>query len=204
MIVVPLVFASVIRGLASSEDIQQLRKLGLRLVLYFVATTAVAITIGVAVALGDFINSSLVQSAAFSEVNTTGQEIVEPLQMDNIPEMISGILPDNPLGSMVNSEMLQVVVFAVIFGLALVAMPPDQAKPLLDLLSSIQQLCMTVVRWAMILAPFSRCRFYRCSRYTGSRHCNLIHGIEQCGYPARWDCTYYRCRPDIGYEPYSY
>jgi len=61
MIVIPLVFASIIRGLAASEDVDQLRRVGLQVVLYFVATTAVAIVIGLGLALivrpGHFIDS---------------------------------------------------------------------------------------------------------------------------------------------------
>ena len=56
---------------------------------------------------------------------------------------------------MVHAEMLQVVVFAMVIGAALVMMPPQQSKPMLDLLGSLQEVCMTVVRWAMILAPFA-------------------------------------------------
>ena len=51
--------------------------------------------------------------------------------------------------------MLQVVIFAVIVGVALVALTPKQSKPLLDLMTSLQHVCMTVVRWAMRLAPFA-------------------------------------------------
>jgi Na+/H+-dicarboxylate symporter len=56
---------------------------------------------------------------------------------------------------MVEREMLQVVLFAVFIGLALVAMPPKQAQPILSLMGSLQEVCMTVVRWAMYLAPFA-------------------------------------------------
>lgn len=56
---------------------------------------------------------------------------------------------------MVHAEMLQVVVFAMVFGAALVMMPPQHSKPMLDLLGSLQEVCMTVVRWAMLLAPFA-------------------------------------------------
>jgi Na+/H+-dicarboxylate symporter len=54
---------------------------------------------------------------------------------------------------MVESNMLQVVIFAMVVGVALVMMVPSQAKPMLDLLGSLQEVCMTVVRWAMLLAP---------------------------------------------------
>lgn len=61
MIVIPLVFASIIRGLAATEDVEQLRKMGLRVVLYFILTTALAIVIGLVVALlikpGTYIDS---------------------------------------------------------------------------------------------------------------------------------------------------
>ncbi len=51
--------------------------------------------------------------------------------------------------------MLQVVIFSIIIGVALVSMSGDKAKPMLDLLDSLQQICMTVVRWAMRLAPYA-------------------------------------------------
>jgi Na+/H+-dicarboxylate symporter len=72
-----------------------------------------------------------------------------------LPDVLIRLLPGNPLGSMVEGEMLQVVIFAVIVGIALVAMAPGQSKPLLDLLATVQQVCMTVVRWAMALAPIA-------------------------------------------------
>jgi Na+/H+-dicarboxylate symporter len=56
---------------------------------------------------------------------------------------------------MVESNMLQVVIFAMVVGIALVTMAPAQSKPMLDLLGSLQEVCMTVVRWAMMLAPIA-------------------------------------------------
>ncbi len=65
MIVVPLVFASIIRGLAATENPNQLRTMGLRVVLYFVATTALAIVIGIVLALiiqpGNFVDQEMVR-----------------------------------------------------------------------------------------------------------------------------------------------
>ena len=155
MIVVPLIFASVIRGLAASEDMDQLRKMGLRVVIYFVATTTIAITIGLALALliqpGNFIDSGSVTAAG--DAGTAAGEAAEVPGIEQVPEIIAGILPDNPLGSMVQGEMLQVVLFAIILGIAIVTMTPKQSKPLLELLGSLQEVCMTVVRWAMLLAP---------------------------------------------------
>lgn len=158
MIVVPLVFASVIRGLASGDNIEQLRKTGLRLVIYFLFTTAIAITIGILVAQivqpGSFMDQSTVNTSVNQSASVSGaNESVDPVNLNRLPTLITRVLPDNPLSSMVEDEMLQVVLFSAILGIALVAMPKDQSKPLLDLLGSIQEVCMTIVRWAMLLAP---------------------------------------------------
>jgi Na+/H+-dicarboxylate symporter len=160
MIVIPLVFASVIRGLAASENLDQLRRMGIRVVIYFVLTTAVAIAIGLAVALlikpGTYIDSSLIQNALATTPPpaVTDGELTTP-NLAEIPGKLVTLLPSNPLTSMVEGQMLQVVLFAIIFGIALVLMAPAQSKPLLDLMASLQEVCMTVVRWAMWLAPFA-------------------------------------------------
>jgi Na+/H+-dicarboxylate symporter len=71
----------------------------------------------------------------------------------SVPERIVELFPKNPLSAMLDYQMLQLVIFAVIVGIALVSLPPRDAKPLLELLGSLQKVCMAVVRWAMTLAP---------------------------------------------------
>lgn len=154
MIVVPLVFASIIRGLAASENIEQLKRMGLRSVVFFVVTTTVAIVIGIGLALliqpGQFVDSEAARSSIATVSSTKTVLTDKPL-----PETIIGLMPTNPLSSMVNLEMLQVVLFASIVGVALVSMAAQQARPLLELLGSLQEVSMTVVKWAMRLAPFA-------------------------------------------------
>lgn len=158
MIVIPLVFASVIRGLSASENMEQLRKTGVRVVIYFIITTAIAISIGLAVALlikpGNFIDSNLIQSTLGSST-VIPKGTMTPPGWEELPKQLITILPSNPLTSMVEGQMLQVVLFAIIIGVALVLMVPEQSKPLLDLMASLQEVCMTVVRWAMLLAPYA-------------------------------------------------
>lgn len=158
MIVIPLIFASIIRGIAAGEDIEQLRKVGLRITGYFLVTTAIAIAIGLGIALfiqpGRFISSELVQSTIGTAPAGVQSNMSTPSIAD-MPGMIGTLLPNNPLGAMVNGQMLQVVLFSVITGVALVSMSPQQSKPLLDLLGSVQDVSMTVVKWSMLLAPFA-------------------------------------------------
>jgi Na+/H+-dicarboxylate symporter len=159
MIVIPLVVASVIRGLAASENVEQLRRMGLLAVVYFLLTTAAAIVIGLWIASvmkpGELIDPATVQSLTDTHIEAELPTDVPTLEAGAIPQLLLGVLPSNPLTSMVEGQMLQIVLFAVIVGIALVMMPPKQARPLLDLMASLQEVCMTVVRWAMWLAPWA-------------------------------------------------
>jgi len=159
MIVIPLVFASIIRGLAATEDLEQLRKMGLRVVLFFIVTTALAIIIGLVVASvikpGSYIDSQTLQATMVIESVPVEQTDPQDINISELPQKVVALLPSNPLNSMVESNMLQVVIFAMVFGVALVMIAPAQAKPMLELLGSLQEVCMTVVRWAMLLAPIA-------------------------------------------------
>lgn len=158
MMVIPLVFASIIRGLAATEDLEQLKKIGLRVVLFFIFTTALAIVVGLSLANliqpGQYVDSQALQ-ATLSTAPVIDAAPTNAAVFDDLPRKIVTLLPSNPLSSMVESNMLQVVIFAMVIGVALVMMTPIQAKPLLDLMGSLQEVCMTVVRWAMLLAPFA-------------------------------------------------
>ena len=157
MIIVPLIFASIIRGLTSSGSLEQLQKLGLGISLYFIATTVIALTIGILLVItiepGNFIDSSLIRESF-------GIENVEPVQrtelsLQDIPQSIVGIVPSNPLASFMSGEMLSIIVFAVIVGVSLITLPKKRSEPILDLLESIQKLTLKIVSWAMRLAPFA-------------------------------------------------
>jgi len=157
MIVIPLVFASIIRGLAGSENVEQLKSTGVRAAVFFVVTTTLAIGIGIGIALliepGRFLDPSLVRQAVTAPPPQT--PAASALNGESLPETIAGLIPDNPLGAMANSEMLGVVLFGLVVGVALVSLPPKQSEPLLSLLGSLQQVSMAIVGWAMRLAPLA-------------------------------------------------
>lgn len=157
MIVIPLVFSSVILGLAASENMAQLKRLGSRIALYFVLTSAVAIAIGLGASLaikpGEYVDGGLAAAAMEAEIAEGNGAVAERPPLRDLPDKIVGILPQNPLGAMLGKEMLQIVLFALIIGLALVTLAPERSRAILDLLASVQEVCMKVVRWAMLLAP---------------------------------------------------
>lgn len=156
MIVIPLIFASIVLGIASSENVEQLKKLGLRISIYFVGTTLVSLGIGVVVATilkpGKYINMQSLSGMGVHPV--VGGDSAATTDV-SLQDRVLGILPTNPLSAMNDSNMIQVVAFALIVGVALISIVPKQAQPLVDLLSSIQEVCMRVVNWSMYLAPFA-------------------------------------------------
>lgn len=155
MIVIPLVVASVVRGLAATENMEQLRKIGIRVVAFFTVTTAMASAIGLwvgqLISPGKLLDNVSVPSSETDIVDSSAKT----LDVTQLPDVLLGLLPGNPLDAMVQGQMLQVVIFSIIVGIALVSMLPEQSKPMLDLLRSLQQICMTIVRWAMRLAPYA-------------------------------------------------
>ncbi len=162
MIVVPLVFASIILGgVASSQSMSALKKTGLLTATYFVITTAISTAIGIGMAFyirpGKFISGDLVESALGSQTQTisTGPGF-DPSALTLPSTLIGGLLPSNPLGALASGEMLQVVIIAVIIGIALVSLNKEQSTPpMVSFLTSVQAVCMTVVKWSMTLAPIA-------------------------------------------------
>lgn len=155
MIIIPLVFSSIILGIISSGDANFLKKIGPRLVLYFVITTVVAIVIGFTVSYtikpGTFVDAVNLPSS--TEVSLDQMPIADPEFNKSIPELLVNLLPSNPLESMVNGDMLAVVIFTIIVGTALLMLTARHQKPLVELLETIQELTMIIVRWAMELVP---------------------------------------------------
>lgn len=158
MIVVPLIFASIIMGIATSESLDHLKKIGFWSLLFFVSTTVFSIIVGISLAI-------LIGPGHFIDASQLGIEVAEIVKNDvasdaagvfsSLPDQIVGLIPRNPLSSILYLEMLQVVVFALILGVAMVAMNRSDASPLLQLLSSLQQVCMTIVQGVMRLAPIA-------------------------------------------------
>jgi len=158
MIIVPLIFASIIRGLLSAGTVEQLRTMGISVALYFVVTTIIALGIGILVATiimpGSFIDSaSMLESLDIKET----EQLVENVEFSfmDVPEQIIGLIPSNPLTSFMSGEMLSIIIFALFVAVAMISLPKKKSEPISDILESVQDVTMKVVSWAMRLAPFA-------------------------------------------------
>ncbi len=160
-VVVPLVVASVIRGIAASDADVSLRRLGGWTIGFFLVTTLVAVAIGLTVAVviapGTYIDGTILDSAmATQKLNETSAPAPAQLpKPEEIPEFITSLFPRDPMTTFISGNMLQIVITAAIIGMALVMTPMADRKPLLDLLSSIQAACMVIVGWVLRFAPIA-------------------------------------------------
>ncbi len=158
MVVIPLVMSSIILGIASSGDASFLKKVGIRIVPYFIVTTTVAVVIGIAMVTllspGEFIDADLIKSM---EGDTPHSVIVASASQEaiSIPQRIVKLVPSNPAKSLVDKDMLTIVIYAIFIGVALLALKKSQKNLILDLANSIQALTLKIVNWAMTIAPLA-------------------------------------------------
>ncbi|OIO10138.1 MAG: dicarboxylate/amino acid:cation symporter [Elusimicrobia bacterium CG1_02_63_36] len=144
LLVVPLVFVSLVCGTASLDDIAKLGRVGGKTLGLYIATTAVAISLAIAVAL-------LIAPGAGFELSTTASFQVQ--QAPPLSETFIAIFPTNPFKAMAEGNMLQVIVFSILFGLAL-CMTGDAGKRIGSAFEDLNTVVMKLVMMIMMTAPY--------------------------------------------------
>jgi Na+/H+-dicarboxylate symporter len=163
MVLVPLVVASIIHGLSATADPARLRDISLRLALYVVATTTAAAALGIALALaiqpGTLIDLAGTASAgtppAIAPVDAAAADNSVTALTSRMPDLLAGLVPQNVTRSILEGNMLAIVVFAILVGVACVTANRTRIEPFLRLLDALLEVSMTVVKWAMFLAPWA-------------------------------------------------
>ena len=160
LIAVPLVLSSLITGVASLSDLKKLSRIGGKTITIYIATTAIAVTIGLisvnilepGKTIPDDMKIKLqntYQSAASGKLEAA-QEVKERSALQPIVDMV----PSNFFSSASNNRnMLQVVFVAIIMGIALIQIPKDKARPVLDFMEGINDLVIKLVDNIMLMAP---------------------------------------------------
>ena len=160
LIAVPLVLSSLITGVASHSDLKKLSRIGGKTITIYIVTTTIAVTIGlVSVNLlkpGDTVPEDMkvklqetYKSAASGKLEAADQ-IKERRPLQPIVDMV----PSNFFSSASNNRnMLQVVFVAIIIGIALIQIPKNKAKPVLDFMEGINDLVIKLVDNIMLMAP---------------------------------------------------
>ena len=143
--VVPLVFISLVNGAASMGDVKKLGRVGARTVLFYLTTTALAVSI--ALVLGYLLKPGIgLDMGAIEQVETTIKEKTPLVQI--LYEMV----PKNPISAMSEGNMLQIIVFAILTGIGLASLG-DKANSLIQFFERLNELIMKMVSFVMLAAP---------------------------------------------------
>lgn len=159
LIVVPLVFASLLAGVASLEGVRQLGRIGAKTILFYLFTTAVAISIGLILA------NAIRPGKGLSEETTTqlmtnyraeaAQRIEKAFEKPGLQEVLLDLIPTNPARSFAEGNMLQIIFFALLLGITLTMIPPEKAQPVLRFFEGINDAMIRMVDLVMELAPYA-------------------------------------------------
>jgi Na+/H+-dicarboxylate symporter len=146
MLVVPLVFISLVTGSGSMGDVKKLGRIGVKTVLFYLVTTAIAISI--ALTLATIFEPGVGLNLATSEIGEITINESVPL-VDVLLDMV----PKNPISAMASGNMLQIIVFAILIGVGLSALG-EKTKMITDLFEQLNELMMKIVSYVMLLAPY--------------------------------------------------
>ncbi len=168
LIVMPLVFCSIVMAVAGGGSVGFLRQAGSRIVLYFLSTTTFAVALGMF--LAKTINPAQHMPADWAGgVSHTPNTALAALgEGQSLPDLIVGLIPANPLQMLLEQNMLQIVIIAVLGGVALLSIPRLRAESFVAVVDAALEICMKVVVWAMWLAPLAVFGFlFRLTAETG-------------------------------------
>lgn len=145
MVVVPLVFVSLVNGAASMGDVKKLGRIGTKTLAFYLVTTAVAIVIGLAMAF--LIRPGIgLDMGAIDQVEYTAREGVP------LAQVLYEMVPRNPIAALAEGNMLQIIVFAILTGIALTLIG-EKGKKTLELFDELNELVMKLVSMVMTMAP---------------------------------------------------
>jgi Na+/H+-dicarboxylate symporter len=157
MLIVPLVFASLVVGVAGLGQVKRLGRLGFKTLAYFLVATVLALFIGLTLAVAFKPGASVsdpVRDDIMRRYSGTAAERAQaaPTKL-SASELLLDLVPRNPLQAAVEGHLLQLIFFALLFGLAAASLPEPRSKVVLDFFSSVNDVMTKLVEWVLKLAP---------------------------------------------------
>ena len=147
MLVVPLVFCSLVCGSMAIGDTKKLGTVGVRTLIFYLFTTALAIT--VALTVGNIIDPGI--GLDMSAIKTNAADVAQ-MEATSLTDTLLNIIPDNPVNSLASGSMLQIIVFALIIGVILAKLG-DRAETVSNFFGQFNDIMMEMTMMVMSLAP---------------------------------------------------
>ncbi|MBK8482322.1 MAG: cation:dicarboxylase symporter family transporter [Proteobacteria bacterium] len=145
-IIAPLLFATLVVGIAGHHDIKQVGRMGIKALIYFEGVTTLALVVGL---------TAINVTRAGVGIDSTGVSQVAAAKAvtRSAGDTLLHIFPENIAKSIAEGEVLQIVVFCIVFGIALAMLPSARRRPLLDFCESLAETMFKFTNLVMLLAP---------------------------------------------------
>ncbi len=161
LIAVPLVFVSLVKGVIGLSDIGKFSRIGIRTIILYLLTTAFAVTVGMSLGLvvrpGQFVDRQTVVSMQENYKSVVAQKKAEADTMKNSGPLsfLEEVVPDNFVAATSdNRKMLQVIFFAVLFGIAALCIERAKIAPVEQLFDSLYHILLKVIDFVILFAPY--------------------------------------------------
>ncbi|MEE2787838.1 MAG: dicarboxylate/amino acid:cation symporter [Myxococcota bacterium] len=157
-VIVPLVFASLLVGIASLGDVRKLGRVGGKTLGLYIITTALAVTIGLIFAQliqpGTYIDPGDKAALVAQFADAAGSKASSAADAPSTIENLLNIIPTNPMHSLSSGNMLQIIFFAAIFGIALTMLGEGKAEIVVTFFDRIQEAMVLIIHMVMAIAPY--------------------------------------------------
>lgn len=161
LIAVPLILASLIKGISDLKDISKLSKMGGRTIGIYILTTVIAVTIGLGIVNIIKPGNSISEATRLELVENYSGDANEKImaaakQQESGPlQALVDLVPSNIFkAASDNGNMLQVIFFAIFFGIGLILIPEKQAKPVKDFFDGFNEVILKLIDLIMLAAPY--------------------------------------------------
>lgn len=152
MIIAPLLFSTLVVGIAGHGDIKSLGKIGLKTIVYFEIVTTIALVIGLAMANIVKPGEGFTSVVASANDMQAAQHLVDVNTTGSISDMIIHMFPTSVVKSMAEGNLLQIVIFSIFFAVAICTVG-KAGKPVLDVLNSTAKIMFKFTEYVMYFAP---------------------------------------------------
>lgn len=160
LIALPLIIASLVKGITGMKDISQLSRMGFKTLAIYVVTTLIAVTIGLTVVNIIQPGSAIQESTRTTFVEKYGGDASQKIAMAKNQkntgplQFVEDLVPSNIIGAASsNKNMLQVIFFIIFFAIGLMLIPREKAKPLIDFFDGLNEVILKMIDIVMLTAP---------------------------------------------------
>ena len=146
MLVVPLVFASIYVAILGLGSLEHLKKIGLKTIALYLLTTALAVLLAI-LAMNIFNIGEIVSNEGLKYAKASS---MAPFSLEH---MLLSFIPTNVFASLSHGSMMQIIIFAILFGIASLYLKPEQQEPMVNFFTAVSEAMLKMAEWIILMTP---------------------------------------------------